>query len=78
MRNFFRIVILFSLFFLCFVNISVSADSMKYQVEPALIVLGETGNVNGMLITVNVTVSDAVSLVGLDIDFSWNIKFIPG
>ena len=68
-------MILFSLFFLGFVNISI-ADSMKYQVEPALIVLGETGNVDGTLITVNVTVSDAVSLVGLDIDFSWNTTYL--
>ena len=76
MRNFFRIVILFSLFFLCFVNIS-SANYTKYQVEPDLVVLGEGGSlVVGTQFTVNVTVTDATDLFALDITFSWNTTYL--
>ena len=69
------LVILFSLSFLCFVNISVSADSMKYQVEPALIVL-EGRFLGGTLIKVDVTVSDATDLEYFDIHFSWNRTYL--
>ncbi|UCD95990.1 MAG: hypothetical protein JSV35_05705 [Candidatus Bathyarchaeota archaeon] len=75
MRNFLRIVILGSLLLFCFININVSADSMKYKVEPALIIL-EGDYLDGTLVTVNVTVVDAINLESLDIHFSWNTTYL--
>ena len=65
MWKFLRATILFSILCLCLFNVS-GANPTKYQVKPNLIILGETGNVVGTQFTVNVTVSDAVDLYGLD------------
>ena len=75
MQNFLRNVILCSLFFLCFVNISVRADSTQYQVEPALTIL-EGDYLDGTVVTVEVTVTDATALESLDIHFAWNTTYL--
>ena len=50
--------------------------STTFQVDPNLVVLGETGSVIGTLFTVNITVSDAVNMGGLDIHLSWNTTYL--
>jgi len=74
-----RSIILFLILFLSFANVSMhscSSGSTKYQVDPSLVILGESGSVIGTEFTVNVTVSDAVDLSGFSIDFSWNTTYL--
>jgi len=54
----------------------VQASSTTFQVDPSLVVLGETGSVVGTLFTVNITVSDAASLEGVDLLLSWNTTYL--
>ncbi len=74
-----REAILFLVLFLSFANIgrlSYSSSSTKYQVDPALVDLGESGSAIGTQFTVKVTVSDAVDLSAFEIDFSWNRTYL--
>jgi hypothetical protein len=75
MQKFNRVIILCSMFFLSFVPIS-GPSYTEFQVAPNLIILGETGSVLGSEFTVNVTVSDAADLYGLDITLSWNTTYL--
>jgi hypothetical protein len=70
-----RVAFLSSLLFLSLILIG-QASSTTYQVDPSLVVLGETGSVLGTLFTVNMTVSDAVNLEGFDLLLSWNTTYL--